>query len=67
MNDTLREVLAVAIIGAALVLIIAATDNIIRHEDESWIVSDIPVSLGVLRRVASSRSRTWALQSPYQV
>jgi hypothetical protein len=41
MNAITREIIAIAIIGAALVLIVAATDGIVRHQDEDWIVTEI--------------------------
>jgi hypothetical protein len=36
-----REIIAIAVIGAALILIVAATDNIIHQQDEDWIVTEI--------------------------
>jgi hypothetical protein len=39
--NTAREIIAIAIIATALVLIIAATSGIIRHESEDWIVTEI--------------------------
>jgi hypothetical protein len=39
--NTAREIIAIAIIGIALVLIISATSDIVRHQDETWIVVQI--------------------------
>jgi hypothetical protein len=36
-----REIIAIAIIAVALVFVIAATDGIVRHQDEDWIVTEI--------------------------
>jgi hypothetical protein len=39
--NTAREIIAIAIIAIAMVLIISATSDIVRHEDETRIVVQI--------------------------